>query len=188
MNGSHKPAKVILLNGVSSAGKTTLAREIQARVKETFLHVEMDKFISFLPDGDEFKPEWFRVDRVQGPLGRLPRISNGPSGAALLSVMRQFVINAGQKGLNMVVDEVCHASEIADYGAGLAGRELCIAKVFAPIDVIEARERARGDRLVGLALEQSSHLHEGIVYDREVDTGEKTSDALARELLAAVND
>ncbi|MEM9086847.1 MAG: hypothetical protein AAGB23_13060 [Pseudomonadota bacterium] len=187
MSGLEKPAKVIILDGVSSAGKTTLAREIQALAQETFLHIEMDKFISFLPNGDEFKPKWFRLDKVDGPSGKLPRISNGPSGEALLSVMRQFVFNAGQKGLNMVVDEVCHASEIADYRAGLAGCDLCVGKVDAPIDVIEAREKARGDRLIGLACEQSSHLHEGIGYDLEVDTHATATGALARELLAAVS-
>ena len=170
MSGPQTPAKVIILNGVSSAGKTTLAREIQTQAQETFLHIEMDKFISFLPDGDEFKPEWFRLDKVDGPSGKLPRISNGPSGEALLSVMRQFVINAGQKGLNMVVDEVCHAPEITDYREGLSGCQTLVVKVGAPIDVIEDREKARGARLIGLAREQSSHLHTGIPYDVEVDT------------------
>ena len=43
--------KIIILNGISSVGKSSLARAIQELSDETFLHVEMDKFISFLPDG-----------------------------------------------------------------------------------------------------------------------------------------
>jgi chloramphenicol 3-O phosphotransferase len=102
--------------------------------------------------------------------GKLPRISNGPRGSLLLETMRNFVIDAGRKGLDCVVDEVCHAPEIEDYRRGLQGCDVRFVKVTAPIEVIEQREKARGDRLIGLAREQSGHLHEGIDYDAEVDT------------------
>ncbi|MEL6878723.1 MAG: chloramphenicol phosphotransferase [Pseudomonadota bacterium] len=179
-------ARVIILNGVSSAGKTTLAKAIQSQSDTTILHVEMDKFLSFLPDGDEFKPEWFRLDKVEGPLGRLPRISNGPQGEKLLGAMRRFVVEAGNKGLDLVVDEVCHAREIADYRAGLKSCRAVFVKVFAPLSVIEAREKARGDRLIGLAREQSSRLHRRIEYDLEVDTSAQSPEECAETILKLI--
>ena len=180
--------RVIILNGVSSAGKSTLARAIQAAADRTILHVEMDKFLSFLPDGDELKPDWFRLDKIEGPSGKLPRISNGPKGAVLLSVMREFVVSAAVKGLDLVVDEVCHAPDIADYRAGLGETCALVVKVDAPMAEIERREKARGDRLLGVARDQSGHLHENIAYDLEVDTHAQAPDILARRILTAAFD
>lgn len=165
-------ARVIVLNGVSSAGKSSLAKAIQAQANSTFLHVEMDAFISFLPDGHELRPEWFKLDMIETEHGKLATISNGPRGEALLGVMRRFVVQAANSGLNLVVDEVCHAREISDYRAGLRDHKVQFVKVSAPIDIIEEREKARGDRLIGLAREQSAHLHDGIDYDLEMDTSE----------------
>ena len=176
-------AKVIILNGVSSAGKSTLARAIQEQAGSTLLHVEMDAFISFLPSGHEFKSDWFSVEKIKTEFGELPRISNGPLGDALLGVMRNFVVDAARQGLDLVVDEVCHAKEIDEYRSGLRSCEAQIVKVSAPIDVIEKREKARGDRLIGLAREQSTHLHEGIVYDAEIDTSTASPRELATQVL-----
>ena len=174
---------IIILNGVSSAGKSSLARAIQQAANTTFLHVEMDAFLSFLPPGHEFRPDWFTVRKVEVAGTILPRISNGPRGETLLGVMRRFVIEAGRKGLDMVVDEVCHAKEINEYRAGLSGCQVQVVKVFAPIDVIEEREKARGDRMIGLAREQSSHLHNGIAYDVAVDTNSASHQTLAEIIL-----
>lgn len=179
-------AKVIILNGVSSAGKSSLARAIQEQAVSSFLHVEMDAFISFLPNGHELRPEWFKLEMIPGEHGKLARISNGPRGEVLLGVMRQFVFDAASKGLDLVVDEVCHAKEIAQYRAGLRDCSAIMVKVDAPIEVIEAREKARGDRLAGLAREQAGHLHDGIVYDMEVDTEKDSPQELAADILRRV--
>ncbi|HEY1933129.1 MAG TPA: hypothetical protein VGG99_14035 [Acetobacteraceae bacterium] len=45
------------------------------------------------------------------------------------------------------------------------------------MDALEARERQRGDRSIGLARRQYDRVHKGMRYDLEVDTG--TASALA---------
>ncbi|MDE2063774.1 MAG: hypothetical protein KGJ00_15330 [Bradyrhizobium sp.] len=42
--------------------------------------------------------------------------------------------------------------------------------LFAPLEVLEARARARGDREIGLARWQYGRVHEGVAYDLEIDT------------------
>ena len=42
--------KVILLNGASSAGKTTLARELQVVAKHPYLRLSVDDFLAMLPE------------------------------------------------------------------------------------------------------------------------------------------
>jgi len=42
MNDSREPGKIILINGASSAGKSTLARSLQQKLHEPFLHWSFD--------------------------------------------------------------------------------------------------------------------------------------------------
>ena len=46
--------------------------------------------------------------------------------------------------------------------------------MFAPLDVLETRERERGDRLIGLARWQFDRIHRGKRYDLEIDTSNAT--------------
>src|SRR5512143_2043142 len=41
---------VIFLNGVSSAGKSSIARALQASLNQPYLHVAIDSFEGMLPD------------------------------------------------------------------------------------------------------------------------------------------
>ncbi|GGR32123.1 hypothetical protein GCM10008957_48430 [Deinococcus ruber] len=42
---NHRPGRIILLNGASSAGKSTLCRAIQAQIDEPFLQYSLDFFM-----------------------------------------------------------------------------------------------------------------------------------------------
>jgi len=46
--------------------------------------------------------------------------------------------------------------------------------VFAPLEVLEARERQRGDREIGLARWQHERVHRNIDYDLKLDTTRAT--------------
>lgn len=175
--------RVIILNGVSSAGKTTLAKAIQRASKPTWLHIAMDGFMAMLPEGREFWEEWYPVLQISHGRDVLPRIAMGPKGGFLLGQMRRTVENMASDGFDIVVDDVADAEAIADYRARLAN--CLVVKVDAPLEELEIREKARGDRLIGLAREQSSHLHDGTAYDLEVDTHAEDTIALASRILQA---
>ena len=42
-------SRIILLNGVGSAGKSSIARALQNLAADVFLHVQMDSFFAMLP-------------------------------------------------------------------------------------------------------------------------------------------
>jgi chloramphenicol 3-O-phosphotransferase len=42
------PATVIFLNGVSSAGKTSIAKVLQQTLPEPYLQVQLDSFVEYL--------------------------------------------------------------------------------------------------------------------------------------------
>jgi len=58
-----KPGTIILLNGTSSSGKTTLLRLLQDRLAEPYLEAGIDKFIWMLPKGPARTARWGRPGR-----------------------------------------------------------------------------------------------------------------------------
>ncbi len=70
----------------------------------------------------------------------------------------------------MIVDEVLLGAEKAEYAELLAPFEVFRVGVMAPLDVLETRERLRGDRMIGLARAQYYTVHFAMTYDLTVDT------------------
>jgi chloramphenicol 3-O phosphotransferase len=81
-------AKIILLNGVGSAGKSTIARALQAVTIEPFLHVQLDTFM--LTDAYQQHPDGFTYMTTHEAGKPLVAIEIGRAGAraSLLSSMR----------------------------------------------------------------------------------------------------
>jgi chloramphenicol 3-O phosphotransferase len=85
--------------------------------------------------------------------------------------MRRAIAKLARQGNNLIIDEVMlGADDRADYDQLLAEFALFVVGVFAPLDVLEERERQRGDRMIGLARWQYKRVHAGITYDFVVNT------------------
>lgn len=179
-------ATIIILNGISSVGKTTLAKAIQQVADSDFLYVSMDGFIGMLPDGRETDARWFPATQGESSKGRWASVANGPSGAILLENMRRTIEALAESGFDVVVDEVCTATEMSDCRNRLMDHKLHIVKVTADLLLVLRRERERGDRLIGLARDQMDRLHAGIEYDQVVDTGNMTAEGCANAILSRV--
>lgn len=177
------PARIVLLNGVGSAGKSSIARALQAIARDPFLHVRMDGFLDMLPERYQDHPDglWFEPGRSDG--GPSVAVGVGPVAARALAGMRHAVAGMAAQGCDLIVDDVL--LEPDPYGDMLAPFRLFRVGVFAPLDVLEARERARGDRTIGLARWQFDRVHRGMVYDLEVDTGSATATDCARRIKQA---
>lgn len=179
-------AKVIILNGISSAGKSSLAKTIQAVSQTDWLHVSLDQFIAMLPDGREMEPDWFVVAEDNSSTPRKVSITNGPRGAHLMRSMRDFVRLAAERELDVVVDDVGTSEEMADYRDELSSHKLTVVKVDVDLETAERRERARGDRMMGLARQQFERIHEGIEYDLEIVNADGALEDCAAQILATV--
>jgi chloramphenicol 3-O phosphotransferase len=176
----NNTARIVLLNGVGSAGKSSIARALQTITAEPFLHVQMDAFLEMLPGALQDHPDGFAFETVHEDGKPLVVIRSGPVGERALRGMRHAVAAMAGQGNNLIVDDVMRASERAEYAALLSAFAVFWVGVFAPLDVLEARERARGDRLIGLARWQYPRVHEGMTYDLEIDTSTATPMACAR--------
>jgi len=85
--------------------------------------------------------------------------------------MRHAIAAMAAQGNNLIVDDVMLENEHEEYATLLSGFETLFVGVFAPLGVLEARERERGDRMIGLARWQYDRVHRGKKYDLEIDSG-----------------
>jgi chloramphenicol 3-O phosphotransferase len=162
--------RVIVLNGVGSVGKTSTARAIQAVAAKPFLHVSMDAFVDMLPEGMLGHPDGMVFEPGEADGRPCIDVRTGGVMARALRGMRHAVAALAGQGNDLVVDDVMFdPAEAAEYRALLVNVNLRFVGLFAPLDVLEERERVRGDRVIGLALGQFDRVHRGIAYDLEID-------------------
>ena len=173
-------ARVIVLNGGSSSGTTSVARALQARLPEPHLLLGVDTLIDAMPAGGSHDaPIAVDADGTVGPPGRCAP-SNG------------VVPRAGRDGAQrvpLIVDEVFleGARSRARISPAVRGLTVWWVGVHCDAAVAAAREATRPDRDPGMAAAQARTVHVGIEYDIEVDTTDRTAEACA-EVVAAVLD
>jgi chloramphenicol 3-O phosphotransferase len=158
---NSKGVTIILLNGTSSAGKTTLAKALQKVMDVPYLHVPVDSFEDMIPGSDKFgepgsgswQPIFNRV--ISGFHHSLAALANTGS-----NLIVDHLLVQGVEPHNWL--EEC-LDQVAPFTVYLVG-------VHCPLEELRRRETARGDRGIGLAERQLSQVHQHGVYDLEVDT------------------
>jgi chloramphenicol 3-O phosphotransferase len=150
--------QVILLDGASSAGKTTLARALQASLEAPYYLVQLDAFEDMVParlltgNAEEFEA--------------LTLCSRA---------MHRTVATLSRAGANVIADHLFLDAPgfdtwLDDCLEALRDLPVLFVGVRCPVHVLERRELERGDRDVGQARWQSSRVHRHGTYDVEVDT------------------
>ena len=179
-------ARIVLLNGVSSVGKGSVAKALQKIASRPMLHVQMDAFLEMMPPGSFGDPLGY-VFETQVVAGKpVTAVYGGPIMEAALKGMRGAVAAMAEAGNDLVVDEVLWEPEVlADYRRRLAPYDFRTVGLHAPLEVIEQRERQRGDRVLGLARWQYDKVHGGLTYDLELDSSSATPDELAAQITRA---
>jgi len=183
--GPDLDSTIILLNGIGSAGKSSIAKAIQEQARGTFLHVPMDAWLEMMPRRSLGTPDGLAFETVGRDGKPVVVVTSGPEQERALKGMRHAVAAMAALGCNMVVDEVIFdAAAMAEYRALLKPYRLHVVGVHAPLEVLEARERARGNREIGLARGQFGVVHKGVTYDFEVDTSTATAEDCAAAVVA----
>ena len=181
---------VVVLNGTSSAGKSSLASEFQslrAARGDCWVVFGIDDFIPRLPG------RWVEIDAWKGPLseygvrlerdGDRARFHIGAYGQRLLAAYRRSIAEIARCGLNVVVDDVMiESNEWDQWRNALAGLDVVWVGVRCDVEVAVQREVERGDRASGLARGQAETVHRYPVYDLEVDTTSTPTAELAQRL------
>jgi chloramphenicol 3-O phosphotransferase len=177
---------IVLLNGTSSAGKTSLPKALQRRLRTPALSVGIDTVVFALPGRWLNPPGWHEVFRYTGS-GDALEITAGPLGDRLVAGLHRTVAALAGQGFDVLVDHVLlDASWVADAWAALAGFPLLSVGVRCPLEAVVRREAARGDRTLGQARAQFHSVHAYAAYDVEVDTSLLDPNACAATVAAAM--
>jgi len=59
--------------------------------------------------------------------------------------------------------------------------------VHCPLEDLERREKARGDRNIGQAKKQLEYVHKAEIYDIEVNTAFESIEEISRKIIEALN-
>jgi chloramphenicol 3-O phosphotransferase len=179
-------ARIVLLNGVSSVGKGSVAKALQRIASRPMLHVQMDAFLEMLPAAMFGSADGYAFETSEQDGKPVTKVTSGPVLEAAMRGMRGAVAALAETGNDVIVDEVMWDPEaLTDYRLRLAGFDFHVIALHAPLEVIEQRERQRGDRDLGLARWQYDKVHGGMSYDLELDTSVAMPDEIAAKIKVA---
>ena len=175
--------EVIVLNGVSSSGKTSIARCLQWMLTAPWLLLGIDDLIRAMPDrGLE--------DGSLLHIGETGQVVVGPGWRHLEASWYVGVAAIAATGTGVIIDDVFLGGGESQVRlrAALGGLEVLWVGVTCDPDVTREREASRPDRVAGQSESQAPVVHVGVDYDLIVDTSHSTSESCAARILAAATD
>ncbi|AUG75856.1 chloramphenicol phosphotransferase [Kitasatospora sp. MMS16-BH015] len=165
------PGRIIFLNGTSSSGKSSIARELLRVLDETFFHFPVDAFHAMRADRDIPDGE------IQAELDRTAR------------GFHRAVAGMSAAGNHLVVDHVLTDPwRLRDCLDLFPADRVLLVGVHCALPELERREALRGDRPPGLAARQLLQVHAHGTYDLECDTGHQTPTDIAHRIKTALAD
>jgi chloramphenicol 3-O phosphotransferase len=187
--------RIVILNGVSRAGKSTLARAIQETVPGVWMHLGGDAHkactppnrqpgIGLRPGRNQVRPEVEECVPV------------------LYAALYESVAAHARLGLDVVVDEKFHDSYTRSYGIledcarRLVGLDTLFVGLRCPVEVIWERRARTWGQVLGevpqdvvdavVLAQHATHAHRG--YDLEVDTSEMSAEECASVISRRLSD
>jgi chloramphenicol 3-O phosphotransferase len=142
---------ILVLNGPSSAGKTTIAHAVRDASVPRVVAVSLDSFFACIAPT---QPREWRVY------------------AALTAATFAAAAAWASAGFDVVVDTVFERPECMDIArAALVGHMVHLVAVTCAVELLDAREQARGDRRIGQARGQHARVLGDFTYVLTLDTG-----------------
>ena len=177
---------VIVLNGTTSAGKTTIGRALQEVMDEPYLLSGFDHFQPALPPGlltitDDPNVHTEGIVAVYGEAGLL-EVRSGPLARQLSAGVHRAMAALSDAGLNVIVDTVIvdqsSLEAIVSIFRAYPGYFVCVDVSLA---AAERRERERGDRGPGNVRYFYERVYDlNDIYDLRVDTDRNDPDSSVR--------
>jgi chloramphenicol 3-O phosphotransferase len=165
---------IIVLNGVSSSGKSTFAKVLQAKLPQQYLYMPIDLLNDISPPKDSLSyNERFTAD---------PK----PILSALYSCVKTF----SDYGINVIFDVVFMKSFL-NWFLGLfpdSDYPVMMVHVTCPIEELRRREKERGDREIGDGEKHLALLEPRENYDITIDTYSETAEENAKKIIALSKD
>lgn len=158
---------IIVLNGVSSSGKSSLAKEIVSSLPSFFVF-SIDDFDTVIEKME---------NREQQKLIPVETEYFYHQNAAMFS----------DQGISLVLDQMLHDEfTLQSFYQTLKAYPVVMIGVHCGKQELQRRELERANRRIGQAIEQLRFVHRQEVYDVEVDTSTNTLEECARQIVNRV--
>jgi chloramphenicol 3-O phosphotransferase len=175
--------QVIVLNGGSSSGKTTIATCLQDVLPSPWLRLGVDTFLDAMP-------QRLLASDIGIAFGDDGSVRPGPEFRSLESAWMQGVAGIAHAGARLILDEVFLSGVDSRnrWHAALSGLSVLWVGVRCDPAVATVREQGRGDRVAGMAMLQAQMVHAGMEYDIEVDTTATSAVECAQRIAQMAHD
>jgi chloramphenicol 3-O phosphotransferase len=187
MKANHQ---IIYLNGPSSSGKTTLAKALQQAFEQPYLHIGLDRVIGMMPDKlnnweGEPAPLGFSWKSSVDETGHIVQeIQTGPFAEKMIQTFMEIVLSMAKIGHYIIIDDVSFGKcQVDTWREVLKDFNVLWIGINAPLDILEQREQARGNRILGSARAQNLRVHQGMHYDLEFETHRDSLEVMVHKIL-----
>jgi chloramphenicol 3-O phosphotransferase len=172
-----KKGKIIFLNGVASAGKTSLAKTLQSRLSEPYYWLNVDAFITFSAENPmEYNPSTY-FEEGKDPVSLYPHIIKLYSDLGV-NVIADAAFTKGQgRNLFLALETLEKCIEM------LHEYPLLYVHVTCPLEEMRRREEERGYRNIGQSEDQLMEINPYDIYDITVDTFQNTKEECADKII-----
>lgn len=179
--------RVIVLNGGSSSGKSSIARALQGVLPSPWLSWSIDDLVDAMPPALSGDGDGSGAGIEFGPAGE---VAVGAAFSRAQTAWLTGIAAMVRAGAAVVLDDVFLAGGASQerMRRHLGNLDVLWVGVRCAPEIAAAREAARGDRVTGMAASQAQLVHDGVAYDITVDSGAASALDCARLIAAAVDD
>ena len=162
--------KLLLLNGPSSAGKSSIAGELQRELRRYGADpviISIDDYMKIGTDEEIWEDDVFEV----------------------MPDMCRDITPALQQGKWVIVDHVITSARIYDALLdAAAGFDVVKVLVSCSLEILLKRERERGNRFAGSAEASLKYLYPKDEYDLRIDSGKTDAASSAEKIMDFLQD
>lgn len=160
---------IILLNGSSSSGKSTLAKVLQTVIEdkrnERYDIVSIDDFLKMTTEEVIYEDDVFEIS----------------------DALCESVLQALEESQGVIIDHVITSERIFDQlKEAVSPNRLWLVHVTCPLEIIRKREQERKDRCLGSAEASYTYLFPKEGYDLTVDTYSMTISECANQIFERI--
>lgn len=187
-NYSKNFGTIIILNGPSVAGKSSIQKKIQESFDQLYLTAGLDSFvvntlgnkISSEINGVLVSKLIMSTDQEGNPVAEW---HIGPLGKKVFKGMHRAIAAFAGVGNNLVVDYIMYSQDLlVDLVKVLKNYKVYFVGVRIPLEILEQREKERNTSPIGHARSHYNIVHTHDIYDLEVDTSQLTAEECAEKI------